>query len=371
MKLPTLYKKTSTGAIQQWAIATNGNLIVVAFGQVGGKLQNTTDTILKGKNIGRSNETTPEQQAQAEARSQWEGKVKKGYVQSIDDATSGKVDETVITGGINPMLAHTYAKQGHKITFPAHAQPKLDGHRCVAIVADGKVTLWSRSRKPILGVPHIINELEQLDLPDGTILDGELYNHEYKDRFEELTSYIKRSEPKEGHEVVQYHVYDIVTEGGFNERWSDPTFRKPIAEKDGFVRLVGTRVVADEEQVTEFFTRCLAEGYEGIMLRNSSSPYVNKRSYDLQKVKEFDDSEYKIVDVVPGRGKLTEMGMFICETEDGSRFECKMTGELEGLKKYLANKDDYIGKMLTVQHQGVSAYGIPRFGVGLRLREDV
>ena len=38
-------------------------------------------TICKGKNIGRSNETSPEQQAEAEAQAKWDKKRKDGYTQ--------------------------------------------------------------------------------------------------------------------------------------------------------------------------------------------------------------------------------------------------------------------------------------------------
>ena len=119
------------------------------------------------------------------------------------------------------------------------------------------------------------------------------------------------------------------------------------------------------------YNHYLELGYEGAMARNIDSLYENKRSYNLQKLKTFDDSEYKIVDIVPGRGKLQEMGMFICETPQGKTFECKMVGPLENLKAYLTNPNDYIGRILTVQHQGLSAYVIPRFCIGLRFREDV
>ncbi len=45
---------------------------------------------------------------------------------------------------------------------PAHIQPKLDGIRCIAILDDGVCTLWTRTRKPILGVPHIQREVERV-----------------------------------------------------------------------------------------------------------------------------------------------------------------------------------------------------------------
>ena len=83
---PTLFKKTSTGADQCWSIEVVGNTIISRWGQVGGAQQSTTDTIAEGKNGGRANATTPEAQAVLEAQSQWEKKLKRGYVQDLASA---------------------------------------------------------------------------------------------------------------------------------------------------------------------------------------------------------------------------------------------------------------------------------------------
>lgn len=372
VKLPTLYKKTSTGAIQQWSVEVEGSTIIATYGQQGGKLQTARDTIAEGKNIGKSNETTPEQQAEAEAQSQWEKKCKKGYVQNASDASAGEVDEEFISGGVSPMLAQSFAKHGHKIVFPAFAQPKLDGHRCIAMRVDGTWTLWSRTRKPITGVPHIIAALDASGVDADITLDGELYNHDYRDRFEELTSFIKRPEPKPGHEVVQYHVYDLVTDVPFFDRLQ--TLRSTITnELDGVdpIVLVDTRLVKDEDEAMDSFADYTGQGYEGSMLRNAASPYVQKRSYDLQKVKSADDGEFLVIDVESGRGKMMGKAVFVCETAEGSRFNVKMKGALEGLRRYLDEPSLAVGKQLTVQFQGLTAYGIPRFPIGLRLREDI
>src|SRR5574343_785535 len=101
MKLPKLFKISSTGAQQEWEISTENNIIVTRWGQVNGKSQETRDVIKEGKNQGRSNETTAIQQAEAEATSQWEKKLKKGYVKSLDAAAAGEIDE-IIEGGIEP-----------------------------------------------------------------------------------------------------------------------------------------------------------------------------------------------------------------------------------------------------------------------------
>jgi len=154
---PKLFKKTSTGAIQEWEVYvddTNCNpVIVTKYGQLGGKIQTSTEVITEGKNIGRSNETSPMEQAYLQAKSDWEKQLKKGYVDNVDDAEEGKID-AIIEGGIVPMLAHKFSEQGHKIKYPALVQPKLDGHRCTSQYEnDGTVTLWSRTRK-IINMTH-------------------------------------------------------------------------------------------------------------------------------------------------------------------------------------------------------------------------
>ncbi len=377
LKLPTLYKKTSTGAIQYWHISviensdhSTGYDIYTRYGQVNGKEQETFDSILEGKNVGKANETTPKQQAESEAKSQWEKKKKKGYVDSIQAAQAGELDE-LITGGIEPMLAQSFSKHGHKIKYPCYTQPKLDGIRCVAIVKDGVCTLWSRTRKPITSCPHIIQELEAAFETRDITLDGELYNHEYKSNFEKIVSLVRQEEPAEGHELVQYHVYDLIAGDVFGNR--NVRINQIFQNFEFFsLKQVVTKAVFEEGEVMDFFEEFTALGYEGAMLRNSESSYVNKRSYDLQKVKEFDDAEFQIVGIEEGRGKLTgHVGAFVCKTGDGKTFLAKMSGDTGKLADYFRNHSLWNGKRLTVQYQGLTGKeGVPRFPVGLRIREE-
>lgn len=380
---PILYKKTNTGAIQQWTISVEIPKeedplprIKTVHGQVGGKLQTTYDLIAKGKNIGKVNETTPVQQAEAEAFAKWEKQKKKGYVETKEAAEAGEVDK-LIEGGINPMLAHKFSEHAHKIKYPCYGQPKLDGIRCIAILKDGKCTLWSRTRKLFTGVPHVAREIEKLFADQGDmVLDGELYNHEFKKDFEKIVSFVRQEEPADGHEVVQYHIYDIVNDSPFGDRheFLFNLFNK-VVYKDGnlneILRLVVTTTIFDESSVEGFFNYTVEKGYEGVMLRNLSSFYVNKRSYGLQKVKEFDDAEFRIVGIEEGRGKLQgHVGSFICVTQDGKEFLAKMRGETSRLKELFENHSLWNGKLLTVQYQGLTGKEkVPRFPVGVAIRD--
>lgn len=387
VEYPTLYKKTSTGAIQFWSIhvveGTEEELfrddlvprIVTTYGQVGtDSPQVTYDPIFKGKNVGKKNETTPYQQAQSEAESKWEKQKKKGYVESKEAAEADEVDE-IIEGGIVPMLAHKFTDHGHKIKYPAYVQPKLDGIRCIAIPTGCMTTLWSRTRKAITSMPHIQEELTKVFGDSGKFPDGELYNHEFKKDFEKIVSAVRKDNPEDGYLNVQYHVYDLANEGTFAERIEYLVNKIHTYEMVHgmlkYIRPVTAILVKNEEELMEAFNKCIELGYEGAMVRNAAGKYVNKRSYDLQKVKEFDDAEFEIIGAEEGRGKLQgHVGAFVCKMSNGKQFLAKMSGDTEKLAEYFRNPSSYLGKKLTVKYQGLTgAEGVPRFPVGVVIRD--
>jgi len=380
MKLPTLYRKTSTGAIQFWTIEVLAYLptreepgeppmaqMMTTYGQLGtDSPQLTADIIKKGKNDGKKNATTPFQQADAEARARHEKQLKKGYVASVEAAQAEEVD-ALVEGGILPMLAHKFADQAHKIKFPAYVQPKLDGIRCISILKDGKCTLWSRTRKQITSMPHIVAAIEKLKV--DIVFDGELYNHTHKANFEHIVSLVRQEVPGPRHTDVQYHIYDIATQDTFEKRSAKLRYLKE-SWLDGPIVKVETCQVQDEAQVIDYFNQWRSGGYEGAMIRNASGLYANKRSYDLQKIKEFDDDEFEIIGIDEGRGKLAgHVGAFICRTKDGKKFHAKMSGETVRLKEYFENHELWTGKRLTVKFQGLTgSEKVPRFPVGIRIR---
>jgi DNA ligase-1 len=370
MALPTLYKLTKTKAVEYWKIRVENNSIITEYGHVGTENpQTTVDMIKEGKNVGKRNETTPVQQAQAEAQASWTKKVKKGYVESIDDANQKKVNTEVIKGGVEPMLAQKYSEQGDKIKYPAYIQPKLDGHRAVAVIDKGKASIWSRTRKPINSVPHIIKALEDLSPNKSLILDGEIYNHELRDNFEKITTIVnQKTKPDEDYKMAQYHIYDVVNNDPYHLRLA---FLSSLKLKPPLI-LVHTEVVKDEVELYAFFDKCLKKGYEGAMVRNSDGKYIHSRSYDLQKIKEFDDDEFEIVGVQEGNGKLSgHVGAFLVKTKEGVVFGAKMDGDTKKLKEYFENHDLWKGKKLNVRYQGFTKKNhVPRFPVGRYIREE-
>lgn len=372
--LPTLYKKTTTGATQQWTVSVHRigegphAEIVKVYGQVDGALQQARDVITKGKNSGKANETTPVSQALAEAKAMWDGKKKKGYVENISHAKEGKVDTNVITGGVAPMLAQKFADHAEKITYPAYIQRKYDGARCIATIVNGKATLWTRTRKVINSMPHIIAALEKVFNGKSITLDGELYNHTLHKDFEHLMHLVRPDKPAKGGEVVEYHVYDMISELPFSRRTM--LLENSWKGSDKSLVLVDTFTIESAEEALEHTKRFQEEGYEGSIVRQAATKYeIGKRSYGLQKIKEFMDSEFAIIGVEEGRGRMAGCAIFVCKTKDGKAFNVKMEGSLDALKPYLRNFKLWKGKELTVRYQGLTKDGIPRFPIGKVVRD--
>jgi len=359
LKLPTLYKNK-----QQWdcEVINHGDSseIIVSFGQVDGKIQ-TKSTIIKcGKNIGKSNETTHFEQACAEAESKWNKQKDKLYTESREKANS--VRELTL----RPMLAQSYDKHSHKIKFPCYVQPKLDGIRNIACVNG----LFSRAGKQFKSLQHIELAVSKLltdhQLADAK-LDGELYCHDID--FQTIVSGIKRDEPNEHTHKIEYHIYDIILPS--NPSYKDRLFILRTLQKHfehPLVYVDGTEITNEDDIIT-FHDKCVEAGYEGAMLRNYNGLYTpDKRSYDLQKVKSFDDAEFKIVALNEDKNGHV---VYSCVTEAGDQFDVKPAGTDAERRKPLLTPHEFLGKMLTVKFFGYTTgeNPVPRFPVGLAVRD--
>ena len=81
----TLYSKDSKGELRVWSIYTEGAEVIVKHGKLGGKIQEKRYTA-EGKNCGKVNETTPEQQVIIEADAKYVKQLKSGYFADEDEA---------------------------------------------------------------------------------------------------------------------------------------------------------------------------------------------------------------------------------------------------------------------------------------------
>jgi hypothetical protein len=352
MKFPTLYHKTKTGATVQWSVFTIGNLILSEYGQIGGKMMSAVKPA-EGKNVGRSNETSPDDQADIEAAAMHKNRLDRKYSLTVEKAQECRM---------RPMLAGDFQKQKHKLAYPVYIQPKLDGFRCLAFREGDTITLVSRSGKTF-NLPHIEQALLKF-MPDDSILDGELYCHGVA--FQTVASWIKKNRPETGN--IGYHVYDVPNEDPFYLRCKELT-RLAKKNKSNIIQFVETSLVFTESDVS-VFERCQVEnGFEGAIVRVDTGLYeFDHRSKDLLKVKQFDDAEFIVTGGKTGRGKFENMCIFECVLSNGKKFDVMPRGTESERKNYLKKLKTYIGQPLKVKYFGLSEEGVPRFPVGLGFR---
>jgi DNA ligase-1 len=356
-----IYKKDSSGKIRYLSISTEGNMVVQESGVVGTNSPVYNRSACEAKNVGKSNATTPEEQAMLEARSKLDEKKRLGYFYTIEEAQRLGGKDFLL-----PMLAKDFKKEVKKVSFPCYVQPKLDGMRSLGSEDDG---FMSRTGKAIDTLGHIV----LADLDDA-ILDGELYAHGIS--FQENMKLIKKYRPGQT-EQVKYHVYDMVMDAPFEERRA--ILYNLLRNLDNpNIEIVPTWIVNSQEEIIDFHQRFIAQGYEGTMVRHSEEGYaVNKRSSQLLKYKDFLDEVYEVVDVVPSESR-PEQGVVVCtkimeqagENVWVQNFNCGMKFSHADREEILANKQNYIGKMAEIRFFEYTDGGIPRFPVCVGFRLD-
>ena len=252
-----------------------------------------------------------------------------------------------------PMLAYPVSDKPIDYTKPVFIQPKLDGVRCLIQYEGGGICkAYSRTGKEWKNIDHILMELTEffVEYPN-VILDGELYNHDFKDDFESIISMVRKQKPTDEDRSksrynVQFHCYDIVDEkmNYENRAW----FIDRCVPESYCVHHVET-LQTDEENAHFIHTQNKEAGYEGSILR-SNNKYQCKRSHALRKFKDFSDAEATIIGYLDGKGKRTgTLGKFIMQDDNGVEFGCPPGKgyNYKQLGTMLENIGDYIGQRAT------------------------
>lgn len=354
MEKKTLYGLDKGGSFKLWEIWTVGNVIYISHGKEGGKMQLKTEAVA-GKNIGRANETTPEAQAAFEAQSRINKQVDKGYREDKEDLT---------TLPILPMLATDFRKAEKSLQFPCYTSFKLDGVRCLAEKKDGAVSLKSRGGK-FYDVAHIQDSLSHI-MNEGEIWDGELYRHGWV--LEEIQSAAKA--PKASSKELVFVVFDIVNDLVFEERLASLYDLPSRLAATSFVSVLHYKTAKDRVELKKRHTEAVSECYEGLMMRNPKGVYESgKRSRDLLKYKEFLDSEFKIVDIIPDR---EGRAVFEVQNTFADNTFTVVGGSHAQRTEWLENKELYIGRWITVQYQTLYKDSRkPQFPTWVAFREGV
>ena len=382
-----LYGVASSGKIKVWKASTDfqkndeGHVtILVEWGYENGKIQTKERVVKKGKNIGKSNETTVEQQAELSLASLYQAQLDSHYVYKED------LDHRLANPPRNSMLAKVFQERLHKLpmtlqgvfTEKVYLQPKFNGIRCEGRHSDGGVSFVSRTNKPFQPFKHLIPTIEKL-MPKGCSFDGELFNP--KIRFEYISSLVNSESTRDvwnetvdppilyEEDDIKYYVYDLYGYDHltFTERLAVLTELSKDFSPD-FV-LTETVEVASLEEIYTKTKELIAQGYEGAMVRVGSSYYeYNKRSDGLLKYKLMQQEEFRITAVYAAENN-PDKPMFTCYSELASaEFNCSLEGSVKENKKYLEDPSKWVGSYLTVDFQDLTINNLPTFPVGVGIR---
>ncbi len=286
-----------------------------------------------------------------------------------------------------PMLAGTI-KDLNTIWYPVLVTPKLDGIRCLKV--NGKAV--SRNFKPIPN--HYLRGWIEQNFPDG--VDGELIMD--GGSFQETTSAVmtEKGEPRD----VVYHIFDYVMgdePGVLNTPYYErmAALRNLIPDIPKTARVLLPTEITNEACLLAYETRILAEGYEGVMLRDPKGYYKCGRSTVregwLLKLKRFSDAEAVVVGFEErmhnanvekkdafghaehsshkaGMVPTGMLGALVVDRGDGLVFKIGTGFTEEQRKEIWANRHKYMSKSVKFKFQPTGIKEAPRFPVFLGWR---
>lgn len=372
--LTPMFKETINGKMMKWQVEFNGEHLIFTHGYVDGIIRSSKTEVnvnLSGRNI--------QQQALLEARQRYKQKYKEGYT------PAGCNNKTFSVG----MKGLVYEK-GKIKEWPVLLQPKLNGIRLLCQKIGNNITLRSWKNNLYTHLKYIEKEINEFIayLPQNTTIDGEMYCHCMD--FTDITAAVRTV--KKEHEYlknIEYWVFDINCEIEpplpFEKRYEIlvNAYSKFVEDnpETKYIAIVPSVPCYSEKELDKYHNIYINEGYEGTMIKKiSNGSDINTKSYNsslykqskcsnILKYKNFVDEETTIVNVFEAKG--TEKGAAIFEVIDSRKniFNVRMKGSIENRKNYYENKGYLIGKQLTIRYQELSKYGVPRFPVGIDIRD--
>lgn len=387
--IKTLWGLDKKGGFKVWTVGVYKDehedqaTLTISHGKEGGKQTTKNEYFDSGKQ-GRN----ALEQAEFEAQARIKKQLDKNYRENKDDLQ--EID-------VLAMLAADYRKQGHRIEYPCYGSVKYDGVRALAKKRNGVVTIESRTSQPY-DLPQIQAVLS-IHMQDGDIWDGEIYKHGYE--LQDIVSAVKRTDTQAEvdkarrklekaagddkieeaqeelgeaiaiHELrpkLEFHIFDVVSDKTFKERVEDLDTLAGIPVVSPLIQITDYLWIADEADMKSKHKVAVEQGYEGIMLRNFKGLYESgKRSADLQKYKEFLDSEFIILDVVPDKQGY---GIYVVQNDLNDLTFQVVMGDMTARAKALDEKESLKNKPLTTRYQTrYKGTLLPQFPTGVAIRD--
>lgn len=269
---------------------------------------------------------------------------------------------------MKPMLAFRYKDQRHKLTYPCHVQPKLNGVRMLY----HRGTCQSRSHgqdTELLWSTHRLARLRSLltNIPSDIVLDGELYRHGWSLQKINSAAALNRLEDTDLTDLLEYHVFDLLIISEPNLSFPDrhAYLTELLCLGNNFC-IVPTVNILSQDEAEPLYHRYRLAGYEGMMYRQSSAPYglshncSNKENRwpCLLKRKDWLDDEFECIATEPGEGKYADaVGSLVFSMPNGRTF--KAGSGLSDAERYTFVTNPPIGRLVKVRYEMLSDEGVP------------
>jgi ATP-dependent DNA ligase len=364
------------------------NSVVSAHGLIGGAIQSSAAAGVKNARASAA------EAAVTVANAKFKNKtVKEGYLVEPPAASAAAAPPAAAASASAaaappfPMLAQERDDAKTEKCLPAFAQPKFDGVRALARLADdGSVEMFSRNRLRLAHLEHIYGPpLAALlaELPPGAVVDGEMVavrGESDVEDFDATVSIVRRtvtaiSDAEAA--TLRMRVFTYINPGGaLDARWGrthderrrhlDFAMGQAAQPRLLYVQALRVRTLADVKAAHDLY---VSRGHEGAVLYPLDGVYTpNKRS--LIKVKVFRTEEGTVVGVVGCKGgRETDAARVVIRIWDGKEVTMRPACSIARRREWFANPEMIVGKEMTFKFQGLTAHGLPRFPVALEIRD--
>lgn len=269
-----------------------------------------------------------------------------------------------------------------KVKYPVRVEPKLDGLRCIAVKKDGVVTFFTRNGSVLESMPKIKAALESADY-DNIVLDGEGMATDWNESASVMMSKTQKDDSN-----LFYNVFDAMGLGDWTSQQSTATYDKRCSLVAKVVDLVDQACVRqvphinakNEEELKAFFSKCMNDGYEGVMLKTLDTYYEWDRSKNILKLKPVVTYEGCVVGSYEGRKNTRNEGKFggfyvllpnkiITRVGGGFNDALRAQIQFEGLETWAGKIAECEAQPDPMTRDGLTEDGKMRFPVYCRTRD--
>lgn len=310
--------------------------------------------------------------------------LKSGVSEKTINSVAKKINKKYSIPIFQCQLAHDGANHESKIKGKKIVQTKLDGVRCLAVIKQNSVSLYSRNGKLFNNFQKIEEELSIIPNTHGeVVIDGEIMS----DTFQNLMKQVHRKTDVNADDSI-FHVFDIVSLQDFIEQKNSINQidrlnqLRSICEKHSKVfnhikfldyTLLDLDSLQGKSRFNEINQDAIKNGYEGLMIKDIDSFYTFKRSHDWLKIKPFIEVTLTVIDIERGTGRnINRLGALQCSgIDDGKQIEVSVGSGFSDSQRdeFWKNKSSIIGQLVEIradaitQNQDTTTYSLrfPRF----------